>query len=285
MSRCLISKFGLLMLIGLFLPSTPAAVEARKSEVKKSESAEPSLTDLSMEVAALQTLREFKFTSLQMAQLKKLAAETVRKPRKRKPGKATKEFRDALAAFHDALVDDLEDDEVDPLEDQVDDLREAEKPVLDDDVEITEAARKRAPELLRRLKPSQLASYIAANEDEINDPLDQLLDALNLVRGMKVKRFQEWREEISEEVSRLLAGLDEEKADKIRVKVIALFSKVRGLKDNEFKKQLPELEKEARRIVGDIHPSEILRHAAEHALAEMLSNPRLGEAITARLKI
>ena len=37
-------------------------------------------------------------------------------------------------------------------------------------------------------------------------------------------------------------------------------------------------------IVGDVGPTEVLRHLVEHALAELLSNPRLEAALAERLK-
>ena len=58
----------------------------------------------------------------------------------------------------------------------------------------------------------------------------------------------------------------------------------RALKDDEFKKERPELEKTARQIVGEVGPLDVLRHAVERSLADLLSNPRLAAAIDARLK-
>jgi hypothetical protein len=245
---------------------------------------QPTLTDLSLEVAALQTLHEFKFTPAQMEQLQKLAKETAEKPRRRKAGQGSEDFRAALASLHQALVDDLDDDMIDNLEEQLDGLRDAEGPELDDEVEVTAAARQRAPEVLRGLSPSQVAAYVAANNDEIQNPLERLTDALGKVGGLKPAKWKALRDEVSEEVGRLVAGLDENKSTKVADQVVALLTKARGFKAEEFKKQRPALEKEARRLVGDVHPVEVLRHTAEYALAEMLSNPRLGEALKLRLK-
>ncbi len=50
----------------------------------------------------------------------------------------------------------------------------------------------------------------------------------------------------------------------------------------EFKAQRDDLDKEARKVVGDVGPTDVIRHYMERALAELLSNPRLGAAVEAR---
>ncbi len=92
------------------------------------------------------------------------------------------------------------------------------------------------------------------------------------------------RDEVSEEVGRLAAGLDVDKAGQISDQVVQLLIQARALQEQEFKKRQPQLEKEARQIVGEIGPVDVIRHVVEQALAEMLSNPRLTAAIDARLK-
>jgi hypothetical protein len=66
--------------------------------------------------------------------------------------------------------------------------------------------------------------------------------------------------------------------------VVQLLIQARALKDDEFKRERRDLEKSARQIVGEVGPMQILRHAVERALAELLSNPRLPTALEARLK-
>jgi hypothetical protein len=269
---------GLALVAAAGLSLVPAGAADNKEEKR------PGLCDLSLEVAALQTLHEFKFTPAQMERLQKLTRETAEKPRKRKAGKASADFRTALDALRAALVEDSDDDQIDSLEEQIDGLRDSEGPDLDDGVDITTAARKRAPEVLRRLHVRQVASFVAANADEIIDPVERLIEALTLARKKKADAWKEYRAGLAEEIGWLVAGLDEKKSQPVGAQVAVLLGKARRLAAEEFKKQQPALEKEARKIAGGVNPTAVLRHTAEHALAEMLSNPRLAAALKARLK-
>ena len=163
-------------------------------------------------------------------------------------------------------------------------MRRAETPEIDDGIEITDAARRRAPEVLAALTARQVATHIAAYGDQFPDPLERLLEALGKVRGLKEAEWKELRDDVSDEVGRLVAGLDIDKAGEISDQVVQLLIQARALKENELKKERPELEKIARQIVGKIGPLDVLRNAVERTLAELLSNPRLAAAIEARLK-
>jgi hypothetical protein len=61
-------------------------------------------------------------------------------------------------------------------------------------------------------------------------------------------------------------------------------SKARSLSEAEFKAKKEDLEKEARALVGDVGPDDLLRYHVQRNLAELLSNPRLETAIKAKLK-
>jgi hypothetical protein len=262
--------------IGLLTASAGAAAENKKSEA--------SLNDLSMEVTALQTIGSFKMTAAQMRKLQKLAAETAEKPRKRTPAKASAEYRQAVIALRAALVDNVDDGQIDQLSEELEELREADRPKLDDTAEITDAARRRAPEVLRLMSARQVAAYVALNAQEIHGPREVLTKALDQARDLKAKEWKEFRDTVSDEVGRLVAGIDEAKAEKIAIKVVVFLSKVRELTADDFAKQRPTLEKEARQIAGGAHPTDVLKHDLEYALAELLSNPRLAEVLKARLK-
>jgi hypothetical protein len=250
---------------------------------EKADAAQPSAADLSLEVQALETLYYFKATPRQMKWLRTFAKETAQAKKERK-GQVSEELREALVALRTALVEGLDEDEIDLLDQQRDSLRDSENPQLDDDVDITEAARKRVPEVLRRLKAYQVADFLGEVADELPDPLERLVTALDSVRRLKPKDWPEKRNEIAEEVSMLVMGLDVKKAAEVNNRVLVLLTRARGLTDAEFKKQQAELEKNARQIVGEVGPLEVVRHYTEHALAELLSNPRLAAAIDARLK-
>jgi hypothetical protein len=242
-----------------------------------------SLGDLSLEVEALRTLFYIKATPEQMKMLQKLSGETAQKPRERK-GKASAEYQQALQELHDALINPMEGDALDKLDDKVDELQDSEDPDLDDDVEITAAARKHLPEILKSLQPGQVDSYTDYLNDYVEQPLDTLLQALTDVRPLKRNELKEKYKEVAVEVAHLVAGLDAEKEDKIHKAVVALLTKAHGLKEDEFKNQKADLEKKAKEIVGEIEVTQVLRHHLEIALAELLSNPRLAAALELRLK-
>src|SRR5262249_55497143 len=116
------------------------------------------------------------------------------------------------------------------------------------------------------------------------DPVESLLDALDAVRSLKADEWKALRQDLADQVGRLVAGLDADKATAVGDRAVQLLIRVRALKEAEFKEQRAELEKEARQLAGEAGPLDVLRHLAEYALAELLSNPRLGQALTARLR-
>jgi hypothetical protein len=243
-----------------------------------------SLNDLSLEVSALQALYYFKITPAQMEKLKKLAKDTADDTGARLAPKASDTFRQTLLDLRTALVKADNDELIDKLQEKLEDLRDAENPELDEGFEVTDAAHRKAPEVLQFLSARQVAAYLAAYGEQFPDPLEHLLDTLGKVRGLSAKEWKQTRESVSEEIGRLAAGLDSEKADEIAEKVVQLLIQARALTEDEFKKQRPELEKTARQIVGNVGPFDVLRHSVERALAELLANPRLVAAIDARLK-
>jgi hypothetical protein len=244
----------------------------------------PPPQELSLEVQALQTLHYLKATPAQLRALREMAKETVGKPPPRAEVKASAEFRKALAELRDALASGDEEEHIDELTEKLDDLREDEKPELHDEFDVTEEAQRRAPEALRLLTARQVADFAAVNGEDLHDPRELLANALDEVRGMKADEYKEWRQAVAEEVGRLVAGLDDDKASRVTDQVVQWLIVARSLKDDEFKARRADLEKQARAIVGELGPTDVLRHFLETNLAELLSNPRLPAALAARLK-
>jgi hypothetical protein len=242
------------------------------------------INDLSLEVVALQSLHQFQFKPEQMQALRKLSRETAMEAGARQKVKASDEFQRTLASLRTALTDAGNAERIQELQQKMDKLRAAEKVELDDNVEITEASLKRAPEIMKTLTARQIAGYIALYGDEFPDPLEVLLEALGKVRGLKDKEWEQLRQDVSEDVGNLTAGLDTDKASQIGDQVVQLLIHARALKADEFKNQQAELEKSARAIVGNIGALTVIQHVVERSLAELLSNPRLVMAIDARLK-
>jgi hypothetical protein len=235
-----------------------------------------------MEVAALRTLRQFEFTPAQIKALRKIAAERPAEVGDREQGRASDAYRQMLLDLRGAILSG-DDDRIEKAQEKADALQESELPELDDGIEITDHAKKRVADVLRMLSPRQVAAHIAAYGDEVPEPVERFLEAIDKARSSSDKEWKKLREDVSDEVGRLAAGFDADKSGEIADRVVQLLIQVRALDDDEFKKQKPELVKSARRIAGDLGPFDVLHRLVERALAELLSNPRLIAALDARL--
>jgi hypothetical protein len=238
---------------------------------------------LSMEVIALQALHQLRATPAQLEELKRLAAATAEKVGPRRQVEVSDKFHKTLAQLRDALIEG-KDERIDELNRTIDELREKEQPELDDFTEISDAARREAPALLRRFSARQAAGFLADFAENFPDPVEMLTGAFAEVRKLSRREWGAMRDDVAEQVGWLVAGLDEQAEEKAREQAAALITRARQLKDAELKKQRPELEKAARELAGKVGPTDVHRHFLEHALAELLSNPRLGAAVEARLK-
>ncbi len=241
------------------------------------------LKQLSLEVSALQMLHHLSATPAQLQQFRKLAKETGPKESDDKPGKGSDKIRTAMTEVRQALLDNKEPEHIDKLMEKLDALREEEKPDLEDDVDLTEGARRRAPEALRLLGAPQVAVYLSGLIGEVGDPQSRLVEALDQVRTLSADQWKEFRANFGDEIGRLVAGVDVDKAEKVSDEVVQLLIVARSLKDAEFKTQRPDLEKSALKIVGEIGPFQVLQNVMENVMATLLSNPRLSAAIDARL--
>jgi hypothetical protein len=237
-----------------------------------------------MEVAALQAFRQFRLTPAQLDTLRKLAKETAPEPSEREAGKATTAFRDGLVALRNALAEEDDDDLIDRLQEKLEELTQKEKPELDDSIEVTDAARLRAPELVRFLSGRQVAFYVANHAEEIPEPLERIREALSTVRKLDPDEWKQVRTAVADEVARGVAGLDADKAAHVTDQVVQLLIQARALTEEEFKTERPDLEKTTLQIVGNLGPLDVLRNFLAQDLAELLSNPRLAAAVDARRK-
>src|SRR5262249_47044500 len=163
----------------------------------------------------------FKATPEQALTIRKLAKETAGAKKNRKPPKLSADYRRLLAEVREALADD-DQERVESLEDQLEELTITESPEIDDAVELTDAARWHAPEVLRKFRASQVAGFIALHADQIVDPLEQLQEALARVRGWQLAEWQEKRDALGDEIGMLLGGVDRTRFNKMREAVIDL---------------------------------------------------------------
>jgi hypothetical protein len=243
------------------------------------------INSLSLEVNALQTLRQLQPDKEQLEKLRACADEAIAKDQQRKPGTASAAFREKMAALRKALQEAKDADLIAKLNEEVGDLREKEKPVLDDGVDITDAARKRAPEAYRLLKVGQIAAFLGQVADSVEDPVDRLVDAFEEVRTLNEDEWKEHRAEIAADVARLAAGLDPAKAKRLSGQIDDLLARARGLSKAEFQARAEDLSASAQKIVGGIAPEVLLRNHVEVELATLLSNPRTPHACQAMLKL
>jgi hypothetical protein len=271
---------GNALLAVLVVVVAPGRVPAQESK----QAAEPDLNAVSMEVNALGTLASFKFTEEQLRKLQGWARETASKPRKREAANASKEYSEKLMELHAALVEATDDDRIDQLSEELQELRTKENPTLDDGVDLSDVARSRSPRAFRLLKLHQVTDYIAAIAAGLVDPLDRLIDSLQSVRGLAGNAWKQRRQEITDDIVRLAAGVDTKKADKLADQIDALLTRAHGMNKAEFKKKQAELETTARKLLASVGPLDVLRNEVEYALAELLANPRLSAALAARLK-
>jgi hypothetical protein len=265
--------------LAILAQSAPPPVSNDEDE-KRIETAP---VELALEINVLRTLYYLKATPEQVQAIQKLAKETAGADKKRERGKVSKEYHQLLVDVRDALAQD-DEERVEELEDQLEELTIAEAPELDEAVELTDAARKHAPRLLKQFRAHQVAGFLGMHADQIDDPLEKLQDALGKVRGWQLAEWQEKRGALGETIGLLVGGVDRARAEKARDAAIDLLAKVRTMKETEYDEKRAELERDADRIAGKLGPTDVLRHFVEHALAEMLSNPRLSAAVEARLK-
>lgn len=241
------------------------------------------LNDLSLDVAALQTLYQLQVTKTQMKALRELAAKTASND-VRQPAKGSDAFRMALIDLRLALIEANDDDRIGEVFERAEELRATENPTLDDAIDVTEEALEAAPRVFRMLSAKQIAAYAGLLADDLLDPLELILEALPKVRKLNDEQWRAFRNEAAEQIGTLLGGVDSDKAGRYRDKVTQLLIVVRSLRDEEFDKQKPQLESKARTLVGDVGALDVIRNQIEYQLAELLSNSRLAAALDARLK-
>jgi hypothetical protein len=267
---------ALLLITILFTPERPRDAKPR------SDPKEPIL-DLCLEVQAARTLYLLRAKPDQLRKLQEIARAVETPDRERAKSRASDEYRSVLGNLRVALAAD-DQDEVEDLEDRLNGLTESEEPELDDVVPITDAARKRVPEALRIFNPRQIAEFLASIAEEIGDPQERLVAALEKVRSDREDDWEQLRDDLADDLSGLMAGLDAARSKSVRSAIVSLLNKIRALDADAFDKQKAELTKAAREIAGATPPTQVLTHAIERDIAHLLSNPRLSAALELRLK-
>lgn len=264
-----------------------ATANQKDQKEKPSPTSNESVVDLSVEVWALQALRDFDLSPDQLKALRAMSDHAASPLGQRDDPKVADKYVTKLTALRDALAKGTDDDEIDSLRDEVDAMQDDDDAAadVDDSVTISDPARAKAPLALKLLSSSQVASYIAAYEDEAPDPVQSLMDAADDIRGTDDEDAKDVADDAADEVGPLVAGLDVSRQKPVQEKVRAFLERARKMKEADFKAKRSELEKSAKDVVGDVDGLMILRHWMERDMAELLSNPQLPKAIDARLRV
>jgi hypothetical protein len=237
---------------------------------------------LEYQVAALETLQQFDLSPDQLRAIQKLAS-SVKPAKVADHVKISDEYRNALSEYRKALLTG-DEDKIADAEDKVSDIRDKDENATEPDIDATESAREAAPKLLAILHPSQVASYISEHSDDVPDPVQTMIDALDEGEGKTGDDYASIKSEAADQVAVLLAGIDPKAQEPIAKKVSDWIDSNHKLSADELKNKRQSLEASAKEIVKQPDPIECLRHWLERDLADLLSNPELSESLSSRLK-
>jgi hypothetical protein len=274
-------------LLALGLVSTAVAQEKSeptKSKPKSQAAEQVGLSELRAETDALQLMLDLKLTVAQLTRLRQTAKKTVGTFRTTAPSRSSKEYIEKLSELRNALSDPQDPDGIEDLLDDLAEMAEEDTPELNHRFDLTKEARTEAKNVLKSLSPRQLAGYLSLVKDDLLDPREALVEAVASVRELKGDEWKRRREEIAEDIAGAAAGIDEPLEAKLNDRVLALLVKSHDLSDEEYRKQRESLEKEARDLFAHLTPIDVLRNEAEYAIAKLLSNPKLLDALHRRLK-
>lgn len=238
---------------------------------------------LKLEVDALEKLYHLELNARQLPLLLALAEKTAAKPPAVQEAQAGEEYRSVLKSLHGALLAQQEE-QIRELSEKLDELHEKETISIEDAIDMTDAAMAAAPQAFRLLSAAQIVAYLSALDDEVPDPAERILSALEEGAESKDDEWKQLRDETAEEVSWLAAGFKMESAARVKNSVISFLDRNHRFKGEELTKQWPTLEKDAHQLVRNVTSLTVLQHYMERELAELLSNPRAATAIRSSIK-
>jgi hypothetical protein len=270
---------ALLLLVACALSATAPLAQA-KGKKKEKEPEVGDVNEYSLRVTAMEVLYELDL-SVEQLQLVRDAGAGSADDRHRNAPAATPKMVEALKALEQGLLKQEDREQIAKLKDAVAESHDDDAVHLDDEVRPTDAARVKAVDLLRHLKASQLAAYLADHADEVADPAERMMDALVDIRDPDATEVDALVQETASEVGRLASGLDGAKGKEIAEGVVDWLRANKRLSDQEFSSRHAELEDSARKVVGDLSPVEVLSHFLENEIAMLISNPELPQAVDA----
>jgi hypothetical protein len=248
------------------------AQDAKDTAPDASDALTPTVK-LELEVDALTTLNDLNLSKDQLSALKDLAADTAG-TLSEKPTPVTDEYISALKDLREALLGRSED-KIDTAEDRVGDLGDKQDDDSEPDVVQSGAAKKKGPELLKALSVKQVAEYLSANADDVDDPTQLLIDAIHQSRGMDDNDFADLRDDTAQEIGIFAGGSNPAKTPQVVNKVKNLLTKAHKMSNSDYATQQSQLEDDAHKLVGGGDPIPSMRHWMENEMADLLANPEL----------
>lgn len=236
------------------------------------------LVALKLEVAVLEKLYHLELNARQRSAFLELATKTAAPLPKTAEVRASAAYRQVLKDLHSALVDE-DEERIQQLNEKLEALHEKEPTEIEDEFEMTDAAMKAAPKAFKLLSAAQVVAYLAALDDEVPDPVERVLSAVEEGEELMGDEWKELRDETAEEVAWLVAGFAGDNNPKVRNAVTAFLDRGHRFKGEELKKEWAGLEKSAHQLVGNVSSLVVIQHYLERELAELLSNPRTTTAL------
>jgi hypothetical protein len=283
-----------------------ADLEALRNDAayKKTGIASPprDANDLSMEVNALRTLYLFRGDPDQVEATQhpdgprlwmiRSKSELCKQAIERAPAVVSDAYRKLLIDLRAALLL-VDEARIEELDKKLAELQAKEDPDLDDQIQITEPARKITLVIVRSdFTAEQVAGYIQSYGKELPNPRSLLFATMRIEVGKVAETPkatpEEWkkiREFTMRECSWQLGGIGSAKTEDARAADVAkLLDDAYAFEDKDLKKSRvhQNLRNRARGLAISVGPTDLIKNVIEHDVAELLSNPRTSSAVTAR---
>ena len=267
----------LAMSLCLFLAGGPALVA-------RGDAAQPdSIASLELQVAALTTIDELELTGDQIAALQNMAADTADDSLDVSPtsGNTSMAYRRAIFALRDALASG-DEQRIAQTQSDMDKLRRRQNILPQATVTETDQAKKKAYAAVSILTAGQYANYIAIHATEVPDAAETILDALDRCQTGADDDYQAMREEAAQQVAMLMNGPNDRMSKRTIANVSRLLDQARNMSSADFQANRDELYQSARNLTRLAKPDLEVRNWMERQMADLLSNPQLSRALSAR---
>src|SRR5579883_461440 len=282
---CRFILLAALLLIPTLLSPSSGRCDDKKTPtpVLKGQAAED-LVRLKREVDALEMLYHLEPTKAQLPALLKIAERTAAKPSATKEASASPEYLKTLQDLRNALVHD-DEEQIGTLFQKLAEIEDAQPTEIAEAFDLTPAAIKEAPSVLKLLTPAQVVSLLAAMDNEVPDPVERILFTLSEGEELDAEDWKSLRDETAQEVTWLMHGFNNNAETAKTTKAVSdLLDRGHRLKGDALKKELDSIEQAARKLTGGVSPIVVLQHYMERELAELLSNPQIVTVLKARLE-